>query len=203
MMLYKNPKVKVRSPDRDTDYFDVITDVRQGDTLAPYLFNICLVYVLKKSTDKMKDNGFKLTKERSRRYPAQKITDADYANDIAIFVNTPAQTKSLFHSVERAVAGKGYHFNANKTEYSCLMKDATFPHLIGTSLKLMDKFTYQGSSFSSTKKYINTRLAKACTAINRLSVLWKSDLTDKKKRSFFPSRGLVDIDVWMHYMDTT
>ena len=29
------------------------------------------------------------------------------------------------------------------------------------------------------------RLAKAWTAINRLSVIWKSDLTDKMKRSFF------------------
>ena len=32
---------------------------------------------------------------------------------------------------------------------------------------------------------INTRLAKAWTAINRLTVIWKSDLSDKIKRSFF------------------
>ena len=32
---------------------------------------------------------------------------------------------------------------------------------------------------------IDTRLTKAWTAINRLSVIWKSDLTDKMKRSFF------------------
>ena len=54
-----------------------------------------------------------------------------------------------------------------------------------TSLKLVDKFTYLGSSVSSTKKDINTRLRKAWTAINRLSIIWKSDLTDKMKRSFF------------------
>ena len=35
------------------------------------------------------------------------------------------------------------------------------------------------------KKDIDTRLAKAWTAINRLSVIWKSDLTNKMKRSFF------------------
>ena len=46
-------------------------------------------------------------------------------------------------------------------------------------------FTYQGSSVSSTETDINTRLAKACTAIDRPSVIWKSDLTDKMKRSFF------------------
>ena len=46
-------------------------------------------------------------------------------------------------------------------------------------------FTYLGSSVESTEKDIETRLAKAWTAINRLSIIWKSDLTDKMKRSFF------------------
>ena len=55
----------------------------------------------------------------------------------------------------------------------------------GSSLKLVDKFTYLGSSVSSTETDIDTWLAKAWTAINRLSVIWKSDLTDKMKRSFF------------------
>ena len=36
MMLYKTTKVKVHSPDGDTDYFDIIAGVLQGDTLAPY-----------------------------------------------------------------------------------------------------------------------------------------------------------------------
>ena len=72
MMLYRNTKVKVRSLDGDTDYFDIVAGVLQGDTLAPYLFIICLDYVLKTSVDKIKENGFKLTKERSIRYPAKK-----------------------------------------------------------------------------------------------------------------------------------
>ena len=57
--------------------------------------------------------------------------------------------------------------------------------LDGTPLKLVDKFPYLGSSVSSTEKDIDTRLTKAWTAINRLSIIWKSDLTDKMKRSFF------------------
>ena len=57
--------------------------------------------------------------------------------------------------------------------------------LDGTPLKLVDKFTYLGSSVESTEKDIDTRLTKAWTAINRLSIIWKSDRTDKMKRSFF------------------
>ena len=54
-----------------------------------------------------------------------------------------------------------------------------------TPLKLVDRFTYLGSSVSSTEKDIDTRLTKVWTAIDKLSIKWKLDLTDKMKRSFF------------------
>ena len=64
-ILYRNTKVKVSSPDGDTEYFDILAGVLQGDTLAPYLFIICLHYVLRTSIDKIRENGFELTKKRS------------------------------------------------------------------------------------------------------------------------------------------
>ena len=72
----------------ETDYFDLVAGVLQGDTLAPYLFIICLDNVLRTSIDIMKDNGFKLAKERSKRCLAQTITDADYVDDIVLLANT-------------------------------------------------------------------------------------------------------------------
>ena len=57
--------------------------------------------------------------------------------------------------------------------------------LEGTSLKLVDKFTYLGSSVSSTEKDIDMWLTKAWTVIDKLSIIRKSNLTDKMKRSFF------------------
>ena len=184
-ILYRNTKVKVRSPDGDTEYFDIVAGVLQGDTLALYLFIICLDYVLRTSIDKIKENGFELTKKRSRRYPATTSTDADYADDIAILANTPDQAETLLHSLERAAASIGLCVNAHKTEYMCYNQTGDISTLEGTPLKLEDKFTYLGSSVESTEKDIETRLTKAWTAINRLSIVWKSDLTDKMKRSFF------------------
>ena len=67
----------------------------------------------------------------------------------------------------------------------CFNPRRVIPTLNGSSLKLVDKFTYQGNSVSSTETDINTRLAKAWTATDRLSVIWKSELTDKIKYSFF------------------
>ena len=75
--------------------------------------------------------------------------------------------------------------NSHKTEYMCFNQAGDISTLEGTSLKLVDKFTYLGSSVSSTEKNIDTRLTKAWIAIDKLSIIWKSNLTDKMKRSFF------------------
>ena len=63
----------------------------------------------------------------------------------------------------------------------CYNQTGDISTLDGTCLKLVDKFTYLGSSVLSIEK----RLTKAWKAIDRLSIIWKSDLTDKMKRSFF------------------
>ena len=126
-----------------------------------------------------------LTKKRSRRYPAKTITDADYADDIALLSNTPNQAETLLHSLERAAAGNGLHIDAHKTEFMYFNQKGDISTQDGTSLKLGEKFSNLGSSVSSTEKDIDTRLTKAWTAIDRLSNIWKSNLTDKMKRSFF------------------
>ena len=172
-ILYRNTKLKVRSPDGDTEYIDIVAGVLQGDTLAQYLFIICLDYVLRTSIDKIKENGFEMTKKRSRRYPATTITDADCADDIAILANKTDQAETLLHSLERATANIGLYVDAQKTEYMCYNQTGDISTLEGTPLKLVDKFTYLGSSVESTEKDIETRLAKVWTAINRLSIICK------------------------------
>ncbi len=69
-------------------------------------------------------------------------------------------------------------------EYMCFNQTGDISTLGGSFLKLVDKVTYLGSSVSSIEIDIDIRLTKAWTAIDRLSIIWKSDLTDKMKRSF-------------------
>ena len=111
--------------------------------------------------------------------------NADYADDTALLAKTPAQAKTLMHGLEWAAAGIGHHVNANKMEYMCFNQRGDISTLNSSSPKLVDKFPYLGSSVSSTETDINMQLAKSWTAINGLSVIWKTDLTDKIKRSFF------------------
>ena len=113
----------------------------------------------------------------------------------AILANTPDRAETLLHILEQAATGTGLHVNANKTEYMLFNQTADISTLDGSTLKLVDKFTCLGSSVSSTKKYIDMRIMKAWTAIDKLLVIWKSDLTDKMKRSFF-QRAVVSIQLY-------
>ena len=61
-MLNKNTEVRVRSPDGNTDFFDIVAGVLQEDTLAPYPSIIFQENLLQTSTDLMKGNGFTLEK---------------------------------------------------------------------------------------------------------------------------------------------
>ena len=67
----------------------------------------------------------------------------------------------------------------------CFNQTGNNSTLDGSPLKLVDMFTYLRSSVSLTETDIDMRLVNVWAAIDRLSVIWKSDLTDKMKRSFF------------------
>ena len=61
MILYRDTKSMVWSPDGDTEYFDINAGVLQGDTLASLLFIITLDYVLRTSINENKDIGLTLS----------------------------------------------------------------------------------------------------------------------------------------------
>ena len=68
----------------------------------------------------------------------------------ALLSNASAQAETLLHSLERAAVGIGLHVNAHKTEYKCFNQTGDISTLNGSSLKLVNKFTYLGSSVSWT-----------------------------------------------------
>ena len=119
MMLYMNIKSMVRSPDGGTEFFYVTSGVLQGDTLAPYLFVIFLDCVLRKAFDANKELGFTLSKSRSRRHPTVKLTDVDYADDLAIISDYLTDGTILLHQLEQASSEIGLYIDAKKTEFIC------------------------------------------------------------------------------------
>ena len=101
----------------DRPFFEITTGVLQGDTLAPFIFIICLDYILKTSLNNDKELGFTLTERRSRRYPAEQIIDIDYADDIAVTSNTLKYDNTLVLKMSLAATKIELNTNTDKTEY--------------------------------------------------------------------------------------
>ena len=147
MMLYKNTKVKVRYPDGDTDYFDNVAGLLQGDTLAQYLFINCLDDMLRTST--RFNERKRLQAEKQRILTQQTITpqqnnssDAKLPrNEVAAFCRIPPATEheTMLQSLERTAADIGVHVDVDKTEYMCFNQRGDIFTLNSSSLKLVDQ----------------------------------------------------------------
>ena len=107
----------------------------------------------------------------------------DYVDDLVLLTNTPALNKSLLYKLRQEDGGIGHYVSANKIEYLSFKREEAISTLSGGLLKLMNKFTYLGSSVSSTESGANKCAVKAWTA--RLLIMWKSNLYDKIKWDFF------------------
>ena len=115
-LLYQNTRAKVLSPDGETDVFQILAGVLQGDTLTPYLFTIVLDYVMREATSKTTNPDFTLLRGRSKRHPPIKMSDLDFADDIALTLDTIQEAQALLFKVGAEAANVGLHLNAGKTE---------------------------------------------------------------------------------------
>ena len=130
------------------------------------------------------------------------MTDADYTDDVALLANTPTPAIPLLHSREPATArGIGLYVKVNKSKDICFKQEAAISTPTDKPRKLEDKFIYLDSNITSTDRDVNIRLAKTWCAFDRLSILSKSDESNKNKTEFLPSWGCVYTTVWMHHMD--
>ena len=68
-LLYHNTRAKVVSPNGETEEFEIVAGVLQGDTLAPYLFTIVLDYVMREAMTKTDNPGFTLSKAEAKDTP--------------------------------------------------------------------------------------------------------------------------------------
>ena len=187
-IMYEGTRAKVISPDGETESFNILAGVLQGDTLAPYLFVIALDYAMRKAiTGKEEELGFQLARRQSRRIGPRVLTDLDFADDIALLSEEVHQAQELLNRVEKSVASVGLKMNAKKTKYMAYNQKQTFniKTADGTSLEEVNDFKYLGAWMSSTEQDIKVRKAAAWKACNKLSKIWKSAMPKSLKHRIF------------------
>ena len=91
--LYENTRARVITPDGETEFFQIINEVLQGDTLAPYLFAY-VDYVMRKTYQGREEAlAFQLQKRESQRVPPTIVTNLDFADDLALLTEETEQAQ--------------------------------------------------------------------------------------------------------------
>ena len=115
--MYEGTRARVVTPDGDSEEFDILAGVMQGDTLPPFLFIIVLDYSLRQAiSGRELELGFAITPRRSRRFPAVVLSDLGYADDISLISDRVEQAQELLTRVETECAKVGLRLNAKKTK---------------------------------------------------------------------------------------
>ena len=95
---------------------------------------------------------------RSRRYPAEHLTDLDFADDLTLFAQLVKDAEALLQSLEQAAAQVGLFCNETKTEFiSSTPEIVELKSLSGASIKRVDDFKYLGSCIMDSRKDFRTK----------------------------------------------
>ena len=112
-IMYEDTTAKVITPDGETETFNILAGVFQGDTLAPYIFVIVIDYVMRTALPGREDKlGFQLRIIKSRRVPP--ITDMDFADDIALVSEGIKEAQEMLTRVEKSAKRVGLSMNTGK-----------------------------------------------------------------------------------------
>ena len=186
---YSETWAKVRTADGETETFQILAGVLQGDTLAPFLFIVALDSALRRAIEGREEElGFTLQKRASRRVAAKMVTDLDFADDIALLSDTVEQACTLLLVVEKECKNIGLGLNAKKTKVMPInikANEVNVKTMDGTQLDVVDDFKYLGSWVASTEHDIKVRRAQAWKVLHDMKKIWKSRLSPQLKRRVF------------------
>ena len=187
-LMHDGTKARVVTPDGDTDLFDVVAGVLQGDTLAPYLFAIVLDYTMRMAVGgKEEELGFTIERRRSRRHNPVILTDTDFADDIATISEEIEQAQKMLTNIENEAAKVGLHLNSKKTEMMLFnqVNPVEVKSLEGKVICPVENFKYLGAWMKCSEKDFEIRRAQAWSACHKLNNIWSSNLSRNLKIHIF------------------
>ena len=166
--LYEETVACVLTEEGQTELFQILAGVLQGDTLAPLLFIIAIDYVMRTTLDG-KDFGFSLDDRNMRRggratrssSRTTKIPDADFADDLALLSDNLPDAQEYLSRLEEAAAAICLHLNSEKTQYiSTCNEDLDILTAGGDVLEKVDNFKYLGSYIADSERDFKVRKGK-------------------------------------------
>ena len=184
--IYHNSKCCIPTEDGCSDWFQVMTGIRQGCILSPLLFAVAIDWVLRRVT---KDHGIAWSEDKC-------LADLDFADDIAAFSDSAQGLQHLGESVSNAAEGLGLVISAKKTKNMLTGEHHSSTDVVINNNKIenVENVTYLGTSMNNQGNMdheLNCRVGKASAAFNQLTKIWKNKkFSIKSKLRFYNSNVL-------------
>ena len=181
---YQGMRCQVIHEGDTSEPFGVLTGVRQGCMLSPFLFLLCIDWVMKETTNS-KQRGIQGTM-------TEQLEDLDFADDLALLAHTHQQMQEKSEKLVETAALLGLKINTAKTKVMRInSKNNTPINMDQNTLEDVNSFTYLGSIITDaggTEDDVQARIGKARTTFIILNNIWKAkNLSLKTKLQIFNS----------------
>ena len=184
--FYANTQSAVKVDGKLTEWFNVMAGTGQGDIQAPPLFNVVINFAMELAMiSKSVSGGFTLQKRLSSRIPAKYVTDADYADDLAVLDDSKDGLQESTNAIADYCSLGGLTINVKKTKCMNIAKyhkqrpftenEILDIDVYGKPIDQVTSFTYLGSVISSDGSLddeLTTRIGKASGGFNAINNIW-------------------------------
>ena len=106
--LYSRPTCSVKTSSGTAEPFEIMSGVRQGCILSPFLFIVSLDFVMRRA---MNNQNSGITWQDNDR-----LTDLDFADDIALLAENNQQCQQMTQQLKAESAKIGLRINLTKTK---------------------------------------------------------------------------------------
>ena len=205
--LHDGTRGAVRAYGRVLEEFTITTGVRQGDVLAPTLFNIFFDAVVTTTLTRHPQHGLRmlynlddeLVGSRRKMRGSVLIQDLEYADDMALVSDSMDTLEEVLSSLDSVCSGVGLSISSKKTKILAVLPSPHCPPPHPVSLKpeeqpvaVVEEFEYLGSTITkdcTLDREVTIRISKASRTFGSLyRVLWsRNNIKTSTKMRLFKS----------------
>ena len=169
--IYENSSCCIKTEDGTTEFFKILTGVRQGCNLSPFLFLVVIDYILRTAMNK---ENYGITWGKRDR-----LTDLDFADDIALLATDREKLKEMTTSLEKTAEKVGLRISSEKSKIMEIGNQTNkMPIMVNNQeIEETTKFPYLGSIIThdgDTEADIKCRIGKAMAIFQKMTNIWRS-----------------------------
>ena len=168
--LYEDSECCVKVENDHTQWFKILTGVKQGCVLSPVLFGLAMDWLMRQTIG-VATRGLKWTGTQ------ETLEDLDFADDIALLSvsaeDMQLKTDRLYEMGQRI----GLKISEKKTQLMALCMTDPAITVGGKAVEKVSRFTYLGScltEYNDTEYEMSVRIGKAATCVTRLRNIWNN-----------------------------